>query len=519
MKLKTAALLLLCAFTTNISAQESFRPWGDQGNGTYVNPILPADYSDPDAIRVGNKYYMVASDFHFIGMQILESHDLVNWRVVAQLYHRLDFPAYDSNSRYAGGSWAPSLRYHNGEFYVYFCTPHEGLFMTKSSRAEGPWEPLTLVQKIERWEDPCPFWDEDGQAYLGHSVHGAGPIIVHRMSADGKRLLDSGTTVYQGPVAEGTKFYKRNGWYYLCIPEGGVGQGWQTALRSRSIYGPYERKVVLEQGSTAVNGPHQGAMVDTPNGQWWFLHFQEKSPLGRVVHLEPMRWVDDWPLMGIDIDGNGVGEPVYVWQKPDITATASDTIQTSDNFNSAILSPVWQFNHNPADGKWSLTENAGHLTLHALKAPNFKLARNTLTQKTMGYGGHAEVTVSLSQLEKHTKCGLALMGKVNNQIGISQNSKGENFIYASKEDTIVATKPLLGGTESIDLRIDIKPQPGHYSLSYRVGSEPWQPLMADFTARSGFWKGVRVALYCYNTKADKGTALFSHFVYDTGRRR
>ena len=298
--------------------------WGDQGDGTYRNPVLNADFSDPDVIRVGKKYYMVASDFHFIGMQVLESDDMVNWRYVSQIYSRFDEPGWDSNEHYAGGSWAPAIRYHDGLFYVYFCTPDEGLFMSTAKDAHGPWCPLHLVKRVEKWEDPCPLWDSDGQAYLGRSQWGAGPIIVHKMSADGKQLLDDGVTVYTGPVAEGTKFMKRNGYYYLIIPEGGVGQGWQTVLRAKNIYGPYERKVVLEQGSTNINGPHQGALVDTapsdsPEGgeqTWWFYHFQETPVLGRVVHLQPVRWQDDWPLMGVDYDGNGVGEPVASWQKP-----------------------------------------------------------------------------------------------------------------------------------------------------------------------------------------------------------
>ena len=298
--------------------------WGDQGNGTYRNPVLNADFSDPDVIRVGKKYYMVASDFHFIGMQVLESDDMVNWRYVSQIYARFDEPGWDANRHYAGGSWAPAIRYHDGLFYVYFCTPDEGLFMATAKEARGPWSPLHLVKRVEKWEDPCPLWDDDGQAYLGRSQHGAGPIIVHRMSADGRQLLDDGVTVYTGPVAEGTKFLKRNGYYYLVIPEGGVGQGWQTVLRSRSIYGPYERRVVLEQGSTPINGPHQGALVDTapsdsPEGgeqTWWFYHFQDTPVLGRVVHLQPARWQDDWPLIGVDFDGNGIGEPVATYHSP-----------------------------------------------------------------------------------------------------------------------------------------------------------------------------------------------------------
>lgn len=266
--LSTLSVLYLNSIGQNVSySPTSLNTWGDQGNGTYINPILNADYSDPDVTRVGNKYYMVASDFHFLRMQVLESEDMVNWKLLSQVYSRFDFPGWDTNEHYAGGSWAPSIRHHDGRCWVFFCTPDEGLFMSNATNPAGPWSPLVNVCHVEKWEDPCPFWDDDGQAYLGRSIHGAGPIIIHKMSPDGTKLLDEGRTVYTGPVAEGTKIHKINGYYYLSIPEGGVSEGWQTILRSKNIYGPYEKKVVLEQGSTNINGPHQGAMVDTPYGE------------------------------------------------------------------------------------------------------------------------------------------------------------------------------------------------------------------------------------------------------------
>ena len=268
MKQKAWLATAFIVAAAHLSAQHPL-DWGDQLNGTYKNPVLNADFSDPDVIRVDDKYYMVASDFHFLGMQVLESHDMVNWRIISQIYDRFELPGWDENRHYAGGSWAPAIRYHDGRFYVFFCTPEEGLFMATAEQPAGPWSPLHFVKAMKKWEDPCPFWDDDGQAYLGRSQHGAGPIIVHRMSADGRQLLDDGMTVYTGPVAEGTKFMKRNGYYYLIIPEGGVGQGWQTVLRSHSIYGPYERRIVLEQGSTNVNGPHQGALVQAADSTWW----------------------------------------------------------------------------------------------------------------------------------------------------------------------------------------------------------------------------------------------------------
>ena len=159
----------ICGLTLSAQTSQDAASWGDLGNGTYANPVLNADFSDPDVIRVGEKFYMVASDFHFMGMQVLESDDMVNWRYISQIYHRFDEPGWDDNRHYGGGSWAPSIRYHDGLFYVYFCTPDEGLYMTTAPAASGPWEPLHLVKRIQKWEDPCPLWDDDGQAYLGRS--------------------------------------------------------------------------------------------------------------------------------------------------------------------------------------------------------------------------------------------------------------------------------------------------------------------------------------------------------------
>ena len=381
-----ASLAILIAAVSCVHSEPNGNSWGDTGDGNYLNPVLAADYSDPDAIRVGDTYYMVASDFHFLGMQVLESKDMVNWKLISQIYDRFDLPGWDEMRHYAGGSWAPSIRYHDGKFWVYFCTPDEGLFMSTAEDPAGPWTPLYCVKAVPKWEDPCPFWDEDGTAYLGHSVHGAGPIILHKMSADGKQLLDDGVTIYEGPVAEGTKFHKIGEYYYLSIPEGGVESGWQTALRSKDIYGPYERKVVLETGSTDINGPHQGAIVDTPNGEWWFLHFQYLDPLGRVVHLQPMHWEDGWPVMGEDYDGNGVGEPVKGWKKPKAKKAKEVFVPaSSDDFSAPSLGLQWQFNHNPVDGAWALED--GRLRLDAQPAPFFMFARNTLTQKVMGFNG------------------------------------------------------------------------------------------------------------------------------------
>jgi len=526
--------------------------WGDQGNGTYINPVLNADYSDPDVIRVNDDFYLVCSEFHFMGIPVLHSKDLVNWEIIARVYDEFKFaPEYDNNERYAGGSWAPALRFHDNKFWLYFCTPQEGLFMTTAEKPEGPWAPVVQVVKTPGWEDPCPFWDDNGQGYLGRSKVGAGPIYIHKLSEDGKKLLDDGVIVYTGPVAEGTKIHKLNNYYYLSIPEGGVTPGWQTVLRSKNIYGPYEKRVVLEQGSTSVNGPHQGAWIDLPNGEWWFMHFQHLFSLGRVCHLQPMRWKDDWPVMGIDIDMNGIGEPVYVWEKPDVGESYPITApQTSDEFNESILGFQWAWNHNPLHDKWSLTQRSGYLSLISNQATSFLKAKNTLTQKIMGFNGEASTLLVTDGMENGQKAGLCVMGRQYDLIGIlKENDK--LFVFTDINGEI--SKEQISGSKiylrvNIDLNKDnnMVPRPGRSSnqpppdrdqnqrpqgearrfppqiisgnnqFFYSTDNDEFYTLGDKFAATFGNWKGPKIGLFSYHEDGKEGIALFDwfHYSYD-----
>lgn len=486
--------------------------WGDQLDGTYKNPIINADYSDPDVIRVGDNFYMVCSEFHFMGMPVLQSKDLVNWHIIGQVYNRLGIsPKYDHMDGYGSGSWAPSIRYHKGLFYVYFCTPDEGLFMSSAADPAGPWSPLTTVKRVSGWEDPCPFWDDDGKAYLGHSQLGAGPIIVHRLSEDGKQLLDSGKKVYEGPVAEGTKFYKRNGYYYLIIPEGGVGAGYETALRSRNIYGPYERKIVLEQGKTKVNGPHQGGLVELDSGQSWFIHFQAVDMLGRVLHLEPMKWLDDWPVIGVDLDGNGIGEPVDIYPKPiNRPSNTSWLLQTSDEFNTNKLGLQWQWNHNPANENWTVNHPKSYLALTAMQAPENKRAKNTLTQKLMGRRGEASVKMNITKMQLGQRAGLALIGNNVHEIGIIKTDSGALF-YADNNGKFVPGQKVKSRFVYLRILINLD---GNSTLSFSTDNKHYQPLGDKCSlSASNFWKAVRPGLFSYNTMGSGGTAFFDWFRY------
>jgi beta-xylosidase len=526
------AMTLATAGFTGLQSQPKTGSWGDQGNGTYINPVLNADYSDPDVCRIGDKYYMVCSEFHYMGMPVLESEDMVNWKIIAQIYSRLDFPDYDKVDSYANGSWAPSIRYHDGKLWVYFCTPTEGLFLSTAEKPEGPWSPPVEVKHVEKWEDPCPLWDDDGRAYLGHSLHGAGPIIIHRMSEDGTQLLDDGLTVYTGPVAEGTKMFKKDGYYYISIPEGGVPVGWQTILRSKNIYGPYEKKVVLEMGSTSVNGPHQGALVDTPEGEWWFYHFQMAGALGRVVHLQPVHWHDDWPVIGVDIDRNGIGEPVYVWKKPATGKTLPvHAPQSDDDFNAPTPGLQWQFNHNPDNAAWSLSEKPGYLSLKALRSESFLRAKNTLTQKTMGTSGEATATLDVSRMAEGQRAGLCSFGSLYGLVGVYRTG-GKNYLFFETNSDLFSQprqpgtrintfdtgknhfekQPVTAKVIYLKLKLDFVSGKNHFY--YSTDNRHFIPYGKDFGAMFSFWKGTRVGLFSYNELTDGGTALFDRFGYD-----
>lgn len=458
--------------------------WGDMGDGSYRNPVLFADYSDPDCIRVGDDYWLICSEFNFMGMPVLHSRDLVNWELVNRVYTRLE--GYDCVDRYGEGCWAPAIRYHDGMYYIFFCTPKDGLFMCRASDPRGQWSTPLCVSATAGWEDPCPFWDEDGNAYLGRSRVGAGAIILHRMSPDGTRLLDDGQIIYEGPVAEGTKFYTHDGMYYLVIPEGGVPVGCETALRSHSIYGPYERRVVLRQGDSWVNGPHQGALVDTPGGELWFMHFSSTGSAGRVVHLQPGAWVDGWP----EIYG-----PVTRCKKPDLPLCPVCSPATSDDFSSAGLGWQWQWNHNPVPELWSLTKRPGRLTVTGTGETDPMKMPNVLTQRVVGACGLVEVGISLARMEPGQAAGLMLMGRQPFAVSAVREEGGIRL-----GDTLIPG-------DEIRLRISMQ-YFTEVHAAYVIDGEIHE-LSGGFMTPC-VWKGSRIGLF---TGGGCGDAEFFDFKY------
>ncbi|HET7897211.1 MAG TPA: glycoside hydrolase 43 family protein, partial [Flavisolibacter sp.] len=399
----------------------------DNGDGTYKNPILHADYSDPDAIRVGDDYYLTSSSFEDVpGLPILHSKDLVNWRIIGHALKRQPPHEHFSVPRHGDGVWAPSIRYHAGEFYLYYPDPDYGIYLVKAKNAAGPWSEPVLVAGGRGLIDPCPLWDDDGQVYLVHAFAGSragvkSVIAVKKLNKEGTKAIDEGVLVYDGheldPTIEGPKFYKRNGYYYIFAPAGGVPTGWQLVLRSKNIYGPYERKVVMDQGSTPINGPHQGAWVTTQTGEDWFLHFQDRDAYGRIVHLQPMKWVNNWPVIGVDKDGDGKSEPVLRYKKPNVGKTYPiQTPAESDEFNGNVIGLQWQWMANPKS-TWAFANPAkGSLRLYSDKLPdsakNLWGAPNVLLQKFPAEEFMVTTKLSFTPNAKleNERAGLVVMG-------------------------------------------------------------------------------------------------------------
>ena len=485
----------------------------DNGDGTYKNPIIYADYSDPDVIRVGEDYFLTSSSFaNTPGLPILHSHDLVNWRIVNYVFDNIPYGNF-KKPEHGNGVWAPSIRYHSGEYYIYYGDPDYGIFMSKTKDPFGKWDTLTLIKQARGWIDPCPLWDDDGKAYLVHAFAKSraginGILIINRMSPDGKILIDDGVLIFDGninhPTIEGPKFYKRNGYYYIMAPAGGVSTGWQMALRSKSVWGPYEDKIVMHQGSTSVNGPHQGGWVETQSGESWFIHFQDKNAYGRILHLQPVKWVNDWPVIGIEKDSSGIGEPVITFNKPDVGRQYSPTaLITNDEFNSGELGLQWQWEANHSEDWFSLAVNQGNLRLLSIpldsgiiriwdipnviaqkfSAPEFtvitklKFLPKTIGEKTgLIITGMDYAYLSLTKIVNHNLISLTIC--------MNADSGGKEVIIESKNVSF----------ENVYLRAEVK-YGGVCNFSYSSDGKKFMSIGKEFIARKGKWVGAKVGLF------------------------
>lgn len=479
--------------------------YSDLGNGKYRNPILFADYSDPDVIRVGDTYYMTASSFNYTpGLPILVSKDLVNWKLVNYALKNIPGKRFDI-PRHSEGVWAPAIRHHDGMFYIYYGMPDEGYFVVRTKDPLREWEDPVCILEGKGLIDPCPFWDDDGKAYIIHgyakSRIGFKSILgIFEMSPDGLKAISEDHFIFDGNdpshpalTIEGPKVYKRDGYYYILAPAGGVTDGWQAALRSKDIHGPYEIKTVMHTGNTVINGPHQGGLVDTLKGDEWFIHFQDRGLYGRICHLQPVIWKEGWPIVGADYEGKGVGEPVYEHAKPDtgIDVLERTYLESSDNFEGGTLGLQWQWLGNSRNdfGSGISDEYENGIRLYTLNVsgdekPIIWRSSNVLTQKLIFPVFETEIGIDVSGLEKGDRAGVCMMG---GQYIAAYFEKGDNdeitFKIAESEggdiDKIEVVKSKIKATDigdgnvfSFRLTFALTKQPDLEKLYYQNVHEP-----------------------------------------------
>jgi len=508
-------------------------PWvSDQGDGTFLNPVLHADYSDPDVIRIGRDFYMTASSFsHTPGLPILHSNDLVNWTLIQYALPRLESPRFD-RPQHGDGVWAPSIRHHDGKFWIFYGDPDSGIYMTTAIDPAGEWSAPKLVHAGLGLIDPCPFWDDDGQAYLVHAFARSrcgikSKLRVCPMSPDGSRLLDEGAVVFDGtlyhPTIEGPKMYKRGDWYYIMAPAGGVATGWQSVLRAASPYGPYEDRIVMHQGGTQVNGPHQGGWVELESGESWFIHFQDKGAYGRIVHLQPMTWSEDgWPIIGADVNGDGIGEPIERMKKPDVGGTYPIAVPAmSDSFESDQLGLQWQWQSNAQEAWYSLhasQRGGGLLRLFSQPKGGATIydAPNLLMQKFPAESFTASVRLDPKGLAAEEEAGLVVHGFSHARISVRRQSDGFVSLIRvegdEEQEHVISTR--LIDEQAITLRVTVTTN-AVCDWSWSVDGVSFKRVGQEtFTASKSRWVGAKVGLFALadiESDVPTGFADFSYF--------
>jgi len=490
------------------------------GAAEYRNPILHADYSDPDAIRVGQTYYMTASSFNSApGLPLLESRDMVHWELVGHALPQLVPHEMFERPQHGKGVWAPTLRHHDGKFWIFYPDPDQGIYVTTATDFRGPWSAPQLLAAGKGLIDPTPLWDDDGQAYLmyAYAMSRAGinnVLRLRKMSPDATRLLDEGKIVIDGSkyptyhTLEGPKLYKARGYYYVFAPVGGVEYGWQSVFRSRSIEGPYEARIVMAQGSSNTNGPHQGAWVQAADGKDWFYHFQHKGAYGRIVHLQPMRWQDDWPVIGEANLGNITGQPVARFEQPLAGAMAAVEPASSDDFSQPRLGLQWQWNANWKPEWYSLSARKGFLRLNSQPLENLWNLPSILLQKVSAERFTTTARLDLRGLADGDSAGLVMYGTDYAWLGVRRADGASKVVLvtclgamAGCTENTVASAPLAAAGVSLRMQVE---EGARTQFSYSVDGKRYTPIGAPFIASVGRWVGARMGLFSAGSGAARG---------------
>lgn len=496
----------------------------------YQNPIIHADYADPDVIRTGDDFWLVSSSFNQLpGIPILHSRDLVHWQIVNHVIPRLPAGEYDTVQP-GKGVWAPSIRYHAGRFWVFFSIPDDGIFLCHTDDPRGQWSTPVCLKRVPGWIDPCPFWDDDGRAWLVHGFAYSRSGIKNKlqlieMAPDGSHLLDDGRIIVDGtlshPTLEGPKLYKYNGLYWIFCPAGGVKRGWQTVMRATSLTGPWEIRDVLHQGDTPINGPHQGGWIALDNGEHWFIHFQDKGVYGRIIHLQPMRWQEDgWPLIGTPI-GEGKGQPVMSHSLPTLPLSPC-SLQTSDDFSHGQPGLQWQWQANPRK-EWLLPGQSG-LTLRCAPLAKWQGAcalyatPQLLLQKWPAARFTLTVSLQPTRLLVGDEGGLVFYGERYAALCVVQTKQGQRLQLRHGwmsdkgvlEETCYKIADLSQG-EGIELVCDVS-YDGICRFFYRPQKGEFHPVSQTFSAGAGKWIGARMGIYAGSSQENsEGHIRFEAF--------
>lgn len=495
----------------------------------YKNPIVHADFADPDVIRQGDDFWMVASSFHLLpGLPLLHSRDLIHWQIVNHIVKRLPSPEYD-DPQPGKGVWAPTIRFYNGRYWVFYSLPDEGIYVSHTDDPLGEWSEPYCLKTAPGWIDPCPFWDDDGRAWLVHAFAFSrcgvkNKLQLFEMSPDATRLLDDGHIIFDGtpthPTLEGPKLYKRNGEYWIFAPAGGVKRGWQTVLRASSLDGPWQTRDVLHQGNTAINGPHQGAWVELENGENWFFHFQDKGVYGRILHLQPLRWMSDgWPQIGACLQNSHKGQPVEVHPVPQLPLVPCAP-QTTDTFPAGQPGLQWQWQANPKKAWLTKGLNGLNLTCVPTEANHtiYHLPQ-LLLQPFPAERFRVRTLLTLAFLHDKEEGGLVVYGQrfaalrvIKSKTGIQlcldhgwTDDRGEMHL------TSLPVGELSDETQiALGLRVDYD---GIVHFGYQRTGEEWREIAPQFSAGAGKWIGARVGIYARGQFTNNpGYVRFSSFM-------
>ncbi len=456
------------------------------------------DYPDNDVIRVGDDYYMISTSMNMMpGCPIMKSKDLVNWEYCGYCVESMSDPTYnfEGGDEYNEGPWATSLRYNNGVFYVLFNSNRTGAYICTATDPAGPWAMTALGVQLY---DPGMFFDDDGRVYV---VHGQSTLYLTELNADCKSVKTYNQEIHvctSGYYCEGSRVYKRNGYYYILnTPTWSKGSKKEVAHRAKSLTGPFEEVDIMASFMNWTGGGvHQGAIVDTPSGEWWAIIFQDRYPFGRVPTLQPVTWINDWPYMGL----NDSGEAVVTYKKPDVGGTYPIKVPaTSDEFNSTTLGLQWQWNHNPDNSKWSLSERPGYMRLKtATVTSDLQYARNTLTQRVQGPECTAVIKMDITNMENGDVAGLTLIETANNFIGVKKVN-GVKSIILSDMGNEIASAAFTGN--EIWFKAEIPKLSVKTNYYYSTDGVNFTQLGDPLEMHHSGYVGVRFGIFNYATSA------------------